>query len=145
MGGLLFPVGSVAFFMTGFMVGAGALFLLLRRLWTPWLRYLSPPADFFPLYLLLGIALTGAHMRYTSLHVDVQAVKAFCVSMARLHPASASGLGPLFHVHLTLVSVLFAYLPFSKLAHMVSLPLSPTRNMPALAEWCIMRTHGITP
>ena len=72
-----FRVGSVAFFMTGLMLGAGALFLLLRRLWTPWLRYLSLPADFFPLYLLLGIALTGAHMRYTSLHIDVQAVKAF--------------------------------------------------------------------
>jgi nitrate reductase gamma subunit len=111
------------------MLAAGALFLLVRRLWTPWLRYLSLPADYFPLYLLLGIALTGGLMRYTALHIDVQAVKAFCSSLARLHPASASGMGPLFHVHLTLVSMLFAYLPFSKLAHMVSLPLSPTRNM----------------
>ena len=44
-------------------------------------------------------------------------------------PRVGVGVGPLFHVHLTLVSVLFAYLPFSKLAHMVSLPLSPTRNL----------------
>ncbi len=124
-----FRVGSVAFFLTGFSLLAAALFLLLRRLFTPWLRYLSLPADFFPLYLLLGIALTGGLMRYTSFHIDIQAVKNFCVNLARLHPSSASGFGPLFHVHLTLVSVLFAYLPFSKLAHMASLPLSPTRNM----------------
>jgi len=125
-----FRVGSVAFFLTGLMLTSAVLYLLLRRLCTPWLRYLSLPADFFPLYLLLGIALTGGLMRYTPLHLDIQAVKAFCASLARLHPAAASGMGPLFHVHLRLVSVLFAYLPFSKLAHMASLPLSPTRNMP---------------
>jgi nitrate reductase gamma subunit len=129
-----FRVGSVAFFITGLLLMSAALFLLLRRLCTPWLRYLSLPADFFPLYLLLGIALTGGLMRYTPLHIDIQAVKNFCVSLARLHPAAPSGMGPLFHVHLTLVSVLFAYLPFSKLAHMASLPLSPTRNMPGASR-----------
>lgn len=124
-----FRVGSVAFFLSGLTLTAAVAYLLLRRLWAPWLRYLSLPADFFPLYLLLGIALTGGLMRYTPLHIDIQAVKQFCTSLARLHPASSSGLGPLFHVHLTLVCVLFAYLPFSKLAHMASLPLSPTRNL----------------
>ncbi len=124
-----FRVGSVAFFLTGLMLTSAVLYLLLRRLWAPWLRYLSLPADFFPLYLLLGIALTGGLMRYTPLHLDIQAVKHFCLSLAQLHPASPFGLGPLFHVHLTLVCVLFAYLPFSKLAHMASLPLSPTRNL----------------
>jgi nitrate reductase gamma subunit len=129
-----FRVGSVAFFLTGLMLVLAALFLLLRRLFTSWLRYLSLPADYFPLYLLLGIALTGGLMRYTPLHIDIQAVKSFCVSLARLHPVAASGMGALFHVHLTLVSVLFAYLPFSKLAHMASLPLSPTRNMPGASR-----------
>jgi nitrate reductase gamma subunit len=123
-----FRVGSVAFFLSGLSLALAALFLLLRRLWTPWLRYLSLPADFFPLYLLLGIALTGCLMRYSS-RVDIESVKGFCTSLARLHPAAPVGLGPLFLVHLTLVSVLFAYLPFSKLAHMASLPLSPTRNL----------------
>jgi nitrate reductase gamma subunit len=121
-------VGSVAFFMSGLLLMLAALFLLLRRLFTPWLHYLSLPADFFPLYLLLGIVLTGCLMRYSS-RIDIQAAKNFCISLAGLHPGPRSGIGPIFHVHLTLVSVLVAYLPFSKLAHMVSLPLSPTRNM----------------
>jgi len=123
-----FRVGAVPFFLSGLSLVLAALFLFLRRLWTPWLRYLSLPADFFPLYLFLGIALTGGMMRYSS-RVDIQAVKHFCVGLARLHPVAPAGIGPLFHVHLTLVSVLFAYLPFSKLVHMASLPLSPTRNL----------------
>jgi nitrate reductase gamma subunit len=124
-----FRVGSVAFFISGLALLSAALFLLLRRLCTPWLRYLSLPADFLPLYLLLGIALSGGLMRYTPLRTDIPAVKNFCLSLARLHPAGLSGIGPLFHVHLTLVCVFFVYLPFSKLAHMISLPFSPTRNL----------------
>jgi len=129
-----FRVGSVAFFLSGLTLVLAALFLLLRRWFTPWLRYLSLPADFFPLYLLLGIALTGGLMHYTPWRLDIPAVKSFCTGLARLHPVAPSGLGPLFHVHLALVSVLFAYLPFSKLAHMASLPLSPTRNMPGASR-----------
>ncbi len=124
-----FRVGPVGFFFTGALLLLAALFLLARRLYVPWLRYLSLPADYFPLYLLLGIALTGGLMRYSTLHLDMEAVKAFCVSAARLRPVAPSGLGPLFHVHLTLVCVLFGYAPFSKLSHMASLPLSPTRNL----------------
>ena len=123
-----FRVGAMPVFLSGITLLAGALFLLLRRIWTPWLRYLSLPADFFPLYLLLGIALTGCMMRYSS-RVDVDAVKHFCLGLVRLHPAAPAGIGPLLYVHLTLVCVLFAYLPFSKLVHMAGLPLSPTRNM----------------
>jgi [DsrC]-trisulfide reductase subunit M len=124
-----FRVGSVAFFLSGLTLALAVLFLLVRRFTTPWLRYLSLPADFFPLYLLLGIALTGGLLHYTALRTDIPSVKAFCLGLVRLHPVAPFGTGPLFHVHLALVSVLFAYLPFSKLAHMVSLPLSPTRNM----------------
>ncbi len=124
-----FRVGSVTFFLSGLTLALAVLFLLLRRFFTPWLRYLSLPADFFPLFLLLGIALTGGLMHYTALRTDIPGVKNFCMSLARMHPVAPAGIGPLFHVHLALVSVLFAYLPFSKLAHMASLPLSPTRNM----------------
>ncbi|CAD7782481.1 MAG: hypothetical protein KIIPBIDF_01663 [Candidatus Methanoperedenaceae archaeon GB50] len=34
-----------------------------------------------------------------------------------------------FYVHIFLVSVLFAYFPFSKLTHMAGVFLSPTRNL----------------
>jgi nitrate reductase gamma subunit len=36
----------------------------------------------------------------------------------------------LFYIHLFLISVLFAYFPFSKLMHLGGVFLSPTRNMP---------------
>jgi nitrate reductase gamma subunit len=121
-------IGTVPFFISALALLLGALFLLMRRLWIPWLRYLSLPADFFPLYLLLGIAMTGCLMRYSS-RVDIQAVKQFCMGLPRLHPVAPAGVGTLFFVHITLVCVLFAYLPFSKLVHMASIPLSPTRNM----------------
>ncbi len=124
-----FRVGSVAFFLSGVTLLVAVAFLLARRFCLPWLRYLSLPADYFPLYLLLGVAVTGGLMHY-SLRTDVPAVKDYCLGLARLHPVPPTALGPVFLVHLVLVCVLFAYLPFSKLAHMASVPLSPTRNLP---------------
>ena len=128
-----FRIGSAAFFVSGITLTLAVLYLLLRRWRLPWLRYLSLPADYFPLYLLLGIALTGAVMHYST-RTDVAAIKDFCLGLARLHPAALAGIGPLFHVHLTLACILFAYAPFSKLAHMASLPLSPTRNLPGASR-----------
>jgi nitrate reductase gamma subunit len=106
-------VGSVAFFLSGALLTAALFLLLARRLCSPWLRYLSLPADYFPLYLLLGIALSGGWLRYSSGQADVPAVRDFCLSLVRLRPALPAGIAPLFHVHLTLVCVLFAYVPFS--------------------------------
>ena len=124
-----FQLGSAACYVSGLTLILALLYLLARRWWLPWLRYLSLPADYFPLYLLLGVALTGGMMHYST-RANVPAAKDFCLGLARLRPAGLSGLGPLFHVHLTLACLLLAYVPFSKLAHMVSLPLSPTRNLP---------------
>lgn len=124
-----FRVGSAAFFLSGIALTAGALYLLGRRVTDPWMRHLSLASDYFPLYLLLGIALTGGMMHYST-RTDVPAVKAFCLGLAALHPVTLAGVGPLFHVHLALACVLLAYIPFSKLVHMVALPLSPTRNLP---------------
>jgi len=132
-----FQVGSAAFYVSGVTLILALLYLLVRRWWLPWLRYLSLPADYFPLYLLLGVALTGGMMHYST-RANVPAAKDFCLGLARLHPAGLLGLGPLFHVHLTLASLLLAYVPFSKLSHMVSLPLSPTRNLPGAGR---MRRH----
>ena len=43
--------------------------------------------------------------------------------------ADPETISPLFYGHLVLVSVLIAYFPFSKLAHMAGVFLSPTRNL----------------
>jgi nitrate reductase gamma subunit len=47
---------------------------------------------------------------------------------------AAGQVGPIFYAHLTLVAVLFAYLPWSKLSHMAGVWFSPTRNLPGASR-----------
>ncbi len=105
-------------------------FLFLRRLLSPPLRYLSLPADWFPLLLLLAIGLSGAWMRHVS-KVEVPTVKAWAMGMLHLAPPPAGVADAAFYLHLFLVSTLLAYFPFSKLVHMAGVFMSPTRNLTA--------------
>ncbi len=111
-----------------FLAAAG--FLLVRRLATPQLRYLSLAADYFPLFMFLAIGGTGAWLRHVS-KIDVPAAKATVMSLVHLAPRPSEALGGVFYAHLLLVSVLLAYFPFSKLVHMAGVFLSPTRNLTA--------------
>jgi [DsrC]-trisulfide reductase subunit M len=111
----------------GVIIGA-LLFLLLRRLKNPQVRYISLFTDYFALFLLLGIAFSGVLMRYF-FRVDLERVKELAIGLITFSPAVPVAVGPLFFIHLTLVSVLFAYFPFSKLVHMGGIFLSPTRNL----------------
>jgi len=63
-----------AVYQSGLLLGAALTFLLLRRLLSPQLRYISLPADYFPLFLILTIAGTGILMRY-GLKTDIVGVK----------------------------------------------------------------------
>lgn len=103
-------------------------FLLLRRILDSKLRYISLPADYFPLMLILSIGITGVLMRYFT-KVDVVGIKELAVGLFSFHPTVPAGINTLFFVHLFLVSVLIAYFPFSKLMHLGGVFLSPTRNM----------------
>ncbi len=105
------------------------LYLLGRRLFHPLVRYISLPADFFPLLLMLGIAISGILLRYTD-RVDLIAVKKLALGLTVFHPIIPQGLSALFYVHLLLVSSLIAYIPFSKLMHVGGVFLTPTRNLP---------------
>ena len=53
------------------------------------------------------------------------------MGLLHLSPQPAETLGAVFYAHLLLVSVLFAYFPFSKLVHGAGVFLSPTRNLTA--------------
>jgi len=127
-----------AFFQVGLpevfastLVFLGALtFLFLRRVASPPLRYMSLASDYFPLFLLLAIGLTGAWLRHVA-KVDVPAAKAMVMGLLHLAPRSSAGLGAAFHAHLFLACTLLAYLPFSKLMHMAGVFFSPTRNLTA--------------
>ncbi len=121
-------VGLPGIFMSGLVLLAAVIFLLLRRVFGPKVKYISLAADYFPLFLIIGIALTGILMRYFA-KVDVVGIKALAMSLVTLHPTIPEGIGGLFYIHIFLVSVLFAYFPFSKLMHLGGVFLSPTRNL----------------
>ena len=123
-----FQIGAPVLYLTDAAILLALLYLLQRRLRDPLIRYISLFTDYFALFLLLGIAISGVWMRYFT-RVDVVAVKQLAVGLAIFSPALPANPGALFFVHLALVSVLAAYLPFSKLIHMGGVFLSPTRNL----------------
>jgi nitrate reductase gamma subunit len=107
---------------------AATFYLFLRRVLIPQMRYISLAADFFPLFLIMGIALTGIFMRYVT-KVDIVSVKALTMGLVTFRPTVPEGISALFFAHVFLVSTLLAYFPFSKLMHLGGIFLSPTRNM----------------
>jgi len=123
-----FQVGMQGLFLTDALVLLALGYLLARRYWDTQIRYLSLPEDYFALYLLLGIVVSGVLMRYVW-RVDVAGCKELVVGLATWAPVVPASVGPLFFVHLTLVSGLAAYFPFGKLMHLGGAFLSPTHNL----------------
>ena len=124
-----FQIGLPGLFISGAVLLAAVTFLFLRRIYLPQMRYISLAADFFPLFLIISIAITGILMRYFT-KVDVVGIKELAMGLASFHPAIPEGIGAIFYIHLFLVSILFIYFPFSKLMHMGGIFMSPTRNLP---------------
>jgi nitrate reductase gamma subunit len=124
-----FQVTMPALYASDVIAIAALAWLLGRRLWRADLRYLSLFADYFPLCLLLAIATTGLLMRHV-VRVDLVAVKSLALGLVTFSSARVpASVHPLALTHMALVSVLLAWLPFSKLTHMAGVFLSPTRNL----------------
>lgn len=123
-----FQVGLPVILVTDMVILAALTFLFLRRIFDSRLRYFSLVADYFPLFLLLSIAVTGILMRYF-VRTDIVAVKELAMGLVTFRPAIPDAIGVMFFIHLFLVSALFAYFPFSKLMHAGGIFLSPTRNL----------------
>lgn len=121
-------IGLPGLFLSGAVLLAAALFLLARRIFDQKVAYISLASDYFPLFLIIGIALTGISMRYFT-KVDIVGIKSFTMGLVTFHPVPPEGVGGLFYAHIFLVSILFAYFPASKLMHLGGIFLSPTRNM----------------
>ncbi|OIP92176.1 MAG: menaquinol oxidoreductase [Syntrophobacteraceae bacterium CG2_30_61_12] len=121
-------VGVPRFYLSGAVLLAAIAYLFARRYLVPQLKYISLPADYFPLVLIFSIGLTGILMRYF-IKVDIIGVKQMTLGLAALQPTVVEGVGSIFYIHIFLVSVLFAYFPFSKLVHLAGVFLSPTRNL----------------
>jgi len=121
-------------YVSGIILLISAGYLLLRRMFDTKLRYISLASDYFPLFIILGIGITGILMRYFY-RVDMVAVKELTLGLATFHPTIPDGIGVIFYIHLFLVCVLFAYFPFSKLMHMPGVFFSVTRNMASNNRW----------
>ena len=123
-----FQILVPTFFLTDIAFLAAVTYLFLRRVALPQVRYISLPADYFPLFLILAIGITGVLMRNVW-KVDLLSVKQLAMGLFTLNPIVPQGIGAIFYTHLFLVSVLLAYFPFSKLMHAGGVFFSPTRNM----------------
>jgi len=123
-----FQVGAPLLYLTDVIFLFAVTYLFLRRVFIPQLRYISLPADYFPLFLIFGIGATGVLMRYF-FKVSVVSAKELTMGFVNFNPKIPEGIGVIFYIHLFLISILFAYFPFSKLTHMAGVFLSPTRNL----------------
>ena len=133
-------LGVPGIMISGFVLLGAATLLLVRRVIVSNVRYISLPADYFPLFLILAIATTGVLMRYHGilmyrligldlLSADIVRVKELAIGLVTFHPTIPQGIGTIFFIHLFLVCMLLAYFPFSKLMHLGGIFLSPTRNL----------------
>ena len=122
-----FRIGLPALYMSNVFIAAALIFLFARRL-TPRLRMISLPQDYFSLFLLMAVIASGMLMRYC-FRADVERVKEVMTALVSLKPIAPAGIGAFFYIHLFLVSILFAWFPFSKLMHAPGVFLSPTRNL----------------
>jgi len=127
----ILQVAAPHIYITDLLFVLAVSFLFLRRVIMPQVRYISLVNDYFPLFLILSIGITGILMRYF-IRVDVVSIKQLTmgwVTGAALAGGIKGNIGSIFFIHVFLVSTLLAYFPFSKLMHMGGVFLSPTRNL----------------
>ena len=134
----MLQLGLPVLFITDITITAALLFLILRRIVDKKIKYISLASDYFPLFLIISIVITGILMRYFY-RTDLISIKELAIGLFTFQPVIPANIGVLFFIHLFLVSSLIAYFPFSKLLHMPGVFLSPTRN---LANNSRMKRHN---
>ncbi len=124
-------VGVPLLYMTDVIILGAVTYLFIRRVFIPQVNYISLAADYFPLFLIFGIAASGVLMRYF-FKVHIVGVKELVMGLITFNPVEMQKMqeiGVIFYIHLFLISMLLVYFPFSKLMHMGGVFLSPTRNL----------------
>jgi nitrate reductase gamma subunit len=124
----IIQIGVPGVYLSGLVLLLAVTYLFLRRIFVTNVKYISLASDYFPLFLIFGIAFTGILMRYYA-KIDVTAAKELTMGLVSFRPTIPEGVSPIFYVHVFFVSILLAYFPFSKLMHLGGIFLSPTRNM----------------
>jgi nitrate reductase gamma subunit len=69
-----FQIGTPELYLSDVVLIVALAYLLFRRLRNPLVRYISLFSDYFALFLLLSIAISGVLMRYWT-GVDIVAIK----------------------------------------------------------------------
>lgn len=117
--------------VTDMVIICALTYLFFRRVYYSQLRYISLASDYFSLFLIMAVVISGFAVRHV-FKVDLLSVKDLATGLFGFHLVSVetlSGIGSAFYVHLFLVCILIAYFPFSKLTHMAGVFMSPTRNL----------------
>ncbi len=112
--------------MVAMLLPLPLLYLLARRKMVDRYDYISSPADYFVLALLLFIGLSGLTLKFLA-HSDMVGIKEFLMGLVMLSPVEMPA-HPMFLIHFSLVLMLAFYFPFSKLLHAGGVFFSPTRT-----------------
>jgi nitrate reductase gamma subunit len=127
----ILQIGAPTMYLTDVTIVLALLLLFGRRLVNRQVKYISLANDYFPLFLIFAIVVSGILMRFfLRTDVDIVSIKRLAVGLATFQPAILTDISSIFYIHLFLVSTLLAYFPYSKLMHLGGVFLSPTRNLP---------------
>ncbi len=109
----------------GYLFPLAVIFLLARRLLIDQVLYISLLGDYFSLFLLLTLSISGILLQvfFRTYVIDI---KAWFFGLVHFQPQIPK-VHWLFLVHLISFLLLIIYFPFSKLIHSGGLLLSPTR------------------
>jgi len=115
-------MSAVAGGAAGIAIMIMATLLLIRRMGTQRVREISGFGDYFALFLILAIVLTGNGMRFLEVHPPsepglLEQTRAYFAALVTLKSVDTASLSPTFLVHFLLGQLLFLYIPFSKILH----------------------------
>ncbi|HJV65729.1 MAG TPA: respiratory nitrate reductase subunit gamma [Geomonas sp.] len=124
----------------GLLALLGIFLLLLRRVNTPKLRRVNYAADWLILFLLLVQTGTGvfiaSFLRWGSqwyLHTAVPYFRSIWLFNPQI--GFVSDLPPVFKLHALFAFLIFAVVPFTKLVHLLFLPLNFLKDPPIVYRW----------
>lgn len=111
-------VAMISGSLAGIIVLSAVIYLLGRRL-SGTMAKMSNLEDYFVLALFLGIGLTGMYMRLFVDHIELQEFRDYLFDILTLQsPSVYPDIGPVFLIHLLLVLLAVAIIPYTKLFHL---------------------------
>ena len=124
----LFEIAVPTLFISNIIILIALVYLFFRRIVNAKIRYISLVSDYFALFVLISVVVSGIWMRHLD-KVDIIKVKELAMGLVAFSPTVPEGINSIFYIHLFFVSTLIIYFPFSKLMHMAGVFFSPTRNL----------------